>query len=64
MAYIEYPEGTAIEKTNAITKQIEQEMFRVIQQSKYIMDGANVMLESGVAQEKVWVTRNRQWGNQ
>ena len=50
MAYIEYPEGTAIEKTNAITKQIEQEMFRVIQQSKYIMDGANVMLESGVAQ--------------
>ncbi|CAM1334631.1 efflux RND transporter permease subunit [Tenacibaculum aestuariivivum] len=49
-AYIEYPEGTDIKKTNEITKAIEQRMFKVINDSGYIKDGENFLTESAVSQ--------------
>ena len=50
VVYIEYPEGTDIEKTNAITKDIENKVFSVINAPMY-MDGAyNFMVESIVSQ--------------
>lgn len=49
-AYIEYPEGTDIKKTNEITKAIEQRMFKVINESGYIKDGRNFLTESAVSQ--------------
>ncbi len=49
MAYIEYPEGTSIHKTNALTKEVEQRIFDVI--SKYEdEDGYNFMVESAISQ--------------
>ena len=48
--YVEYPEGTDIEKTNATTKRIEAEVNKVIQQPKYHEGGSNFMIESYVAQ--------------
>ncbi|MFV0237309.1 MAG: efflux RND transporter permease subunit [Flavobacteriales bacterium] len=49
ITYIEYPEGTDIEKTNAITKDVEKKIFSVLKQ--YIdEDGYNYMVESAVAQ--------------
>ena len=35
IVYIEYPEGTDIEKTNQITKEIEQKVFGVLNQDQY-----------------------------
>ena len=49
-AYIEYPEGTDIKKTNTITKAIEQRMFKVINESTYIKNGRNFLTESAVSQ--------------
>ncbi|WP_179021196.1 efflux RND transporter permease subunit [Winogradskyella forsetii] len=50
IVYIEYPQGTAIEKTNAITKQIEKRVYDVINQSEYMDDGRNFLVESAVSQ--------------
>ena len=51
MVYIEYPEGTDIEKTNEITKAIEKRVYDVINQDKYIRkDSTNVLVESAVSQ--------------
>ena len=49
MAYIEYPEGTSIHKTNALTKKVEERIFETI--SKYEdEDGYNFMVESAISQ--------------
>ena len=48
--FIEYPEGTAITKTNETTKKIEQEIFSVIERSQYNKNGFNLLVESLVAQ--------------
>ena len=48
--YIEYPQGTDIEKTNTITKAIEKRVASIINASEYIVDGKNVLVESTVAQ--------------
>ena len=48
--FIEYPEGTAIAKTNETTKKIEQEIFSVIERSQYNKNGFNLLVESLVAQ--------------
>lgn len=48
MVYIEFPEGTDIEKTNAFTKQVEEKVYAVA--NKYVEDGYNYMVESAVAQ--------------
>lgn len=50
IVYIEYPEGTAIEKTNAITKQIEQRVYKVLDDPKYKVGDYNYMVESAVSQ--------------
>ncbi|MGB3607621.1 efflux RND transporter permease subunit [Psychroserpens sp.] len=50
IVYIEYPEGTAIEKTNAITGQIEKRVYDVINQDQYMDDGRNFLVESAVSQ--------------
>ncbi|MGA8853628.1 MAG: efflux RND transporter permease subunit, partial [Christiangramia sp.] len=50
IVYIEYPEGTAIEKTNAITKEIEQRVYSVLNGDEYMDDGYNFMVESAVSQ--------------
>nr|WP_321229136.1 efflux RND transporter permease subunit [uncultured Psychroserpens sp.] len=50
IVYIEYPQGTAIEKTNAITAQIEKRVYKVINQEKYMDGDKNFLVESAVSQ--------------
>ncbi|WP_369048251.1 efflux RND transporter permease subunit [Tenacibaculum sp. UWU-22] len=52
IVYIEYPEGTDIEKTNDITKKIEQKVIEELSQYTYKKDGKpyNYMAESIVSQ--------------
>lgn len=50
IVYIEYPEGTAIEKTNEITKQIEKRVYAVINDSQYMDGDRNFLVESAVSQ--------------
>jgi len=49
ITYIEYPQGTTIEKTNALTKKIEERVFNVIEQYED-EDGFNYMVKSAIAQ--------------
>lgn len=49
MVYIEFPEGTDIEKTNAFTKTIEKVVYNIIKKYED-SDGYNYMVESTVAQ--------------
>lgn len=48
--YIEYPEGTAIEKTNAITLDIENRIYAIINDEEYMDNGENFMMTSAVSQ--------------
>jgi len=48
ITYIEYPQGTDIEKTNELTKKVEQRVFDAIE--KYNDDGYNYMVESAISQ--------------
>ncbi len=49
--YIEYPEGTSIEKTNTITKAIEKRVYAVVDREKYKRDvDYNYLVESAVSQ--------------
>jgi len=49
--YIEYPEGTSIEKTNTITKAIEDRVYKVVAREKYKRDADyNYLVESAVSQ--------------
>lgn len=48
ITYIEYPEGTAIEKTNELTKKVERRVFDAIE--KYNDNGYNYMVESAISQ--------------
>jgi len=50
MVYIEYPQGTAITKTNATTKRIEDEIYEVLNLPEYNNGDLNVLVESGVVQ--------------
>lgn len=50
VVYIEYPQGTDIEKTNAITKQIEQKVFTVLNEDTYMDGDHNFLVESTVSQ--------------
>ena len=50
IVYIEYPQGTDIEKTNTITKEIESQVYTILN-SKENMDGDyNYLIESVVSQ--------------
>ncbi|SCY38555.1 Multidrug efflux pump subunit AcrB [Nonlabens sp. Hel1_33_55] len=50
IVYIEYPEGTSIDKTNRTTKEIESIVYDVIDDPEYNEDGSNFMVESAVSQ--------------
>ncbi len=50
ITYIEYPQGTAIEKTNEITLAIEKEFYKVLLDPKYYDAGENFMVDSSVSQ--------------
>ena len=50
LVFIEYPDGTAIKKTNLTTRRIESEIFDVITRQKYNQGDFNLLVESGVAQ--------------
>ncbi|WP_298899496.1 efflux RND transporter permease subunit [uncultured Psychroserpens sp.] len=50
IVYIEYPEGTDIKKTNAITNDIEQRVYNIINENAYVNDGYNFLTESAVSQ--------------
>lgn len=47
--YIEYPQGTSIEKTNEITKEIENRVYEVLDNPSYKKDGKNFMVTSAVS---------------
>lgn len=48
--YIEYPEGTSIEKTNAITKVIEKRVYDLLDDDIYKHNGENFIIDSAVSQ--------------
>lgn len=50
IVYIEYPEGTDIEKTNKITKDIEERVYDIINSEAYMNGDYNFMTESAVSQ--------------
>ena len=50
VVYIEYPEGTDIEKTNQITEEVEQKVYSVLNQDMYTTNDYNYMVESVVSQ--------------
>jgi multidrug efflux pump len=51
IVYIEYPEGTDIDKTNVITKKIEQQVYEVVNNPEFIEgDNYNFLVESAVSQ--------------
>lgn len=51
VVYIEYPQGTDIDKTNAITKEIEQRVYAVVNDTEYIEGKEhNFLVESAVSQ--------------
>lgn len=52
IVYIEYPEGTDIEKTNELTKKVEQQVFDVLEKYKYQKNGEpyNYMAETIISQ--------------
>ena len=50
IVYIEYPQGTDIDKTNAITKGIEQVVIETVNIEKYMDEDTNFMVESLVSQ--------------
>ena len=50
IVYIEYPQGTDIEKTNTITKRIEDRVYGILNDPEYTDDGYNFLVESVVSQ--------------
>ena len=50
IVYIEYPQGTDIEKTNAITKEIETKVYAVLNSESYTDGDYNFLVESAVSQ--------------
>lgn len=50
IVYLEYPQGTAIEKTNQITREIEDKVYSIINDAKFIDDGRNFLVEASVSQ--------------
>ena len=50
IVYIEYPQGTDIEKTNIITKEIESKVYHVLNDATYKDGDYNFMVESAISQ--------------
>ena len=50
IVYVEYPQGTDIEKTNIITKEIEDRVYRILDDAEYTDGAYNFLIESVVSQ--------------
>ncbi len=50
IVYIEYPEGTDIEKTNQITQDVEDRVYGIINEEAYMHGDFNFLTESAVSQ--------------
>ena len=50
IVYIEYPEGTDIDKTNEITEAIEKRVYTILNDDVYMDGDYNFMVESAVSQ--------------
>ena len=50
IVYIEYPEGTDIEKTNEITTEVENRVYAILNDEEYLDNGYNFLVESAVSQ--------------
>lgn len=50
IVYIEYPEGTDIEKTNQITQDVEDRVYGIINEEAYLHGDFNFLTESAVSQ--------------
>lgn len=50
IVYIEYPEGTDINKTNTITEEIEQRVYTILNSDEYKDGDFNFLVESAVSQ--------------
>lgn len=48
--YVEYPQGTAIDKTNALSLEIEREVAQVLSDEQYVIEGKNALVETSIAQ--------------
>ncbi len=50
VVYVEYPQGTDIEKTNAIMKDLEVRVSKILNEDMYMDGDHNFMVESSIAQ--------------
>ncbi|WP_075343739.1 efflux RND transporter permease subunit [Tenacibaculum agarivorans] len=50
IVYVEYPQGTDIEKTNLIMKDLEERVTKIINSSQYLEGDHNFLVESSIAQ--------------
>ncbi len=50
VVYLEYPQGTDIQKTNAITKKVEARIFNLLNDPMYMEGDYNFLVESAVSQ--------------
>ena len=50
VVYIEYPQGTDIQKTNELTQDIEKRVYAVLNHKEYLDGDYNYMVESAVSQ--------------
>ena len=50
IVYIEYPQGTDIEKTNAITLKVEEKVYAILNSPEYMDGDYNFLVESAVSQ--------------
>lgn len=50
IVYIEYPQGTDIEKTNLIMKDLEERVYKILNAPEYVDNGYNFLVESAVSQ--------------
>lgn len=48
--YVEYPQGTAIDKTNDLSLEIEREVAQVLSDGQYVIGGRNALVETSIAQ--------------
>ena len=48
--YIEYPQGTDIEKTNTLTKDIEERVYAIVNDKTYYKGDFNLLVDTGVSQ--------------
>lgn len=50
VVYVEYPQGTAIDKTNDLSLEIEREVAQVLGDQQYVIGGRNALVETSIAQ--------------